>query len=141
LGIIFTIRDGRVVSAEEYFDRAEALEAAGVSGSPTSQENVVVVRALFETWNAGDMKGLRELYHPDVIVRAPEGWPEPGPFVGVVGRFIWHAAGRGPGADLEMTGVWTVRKGKVFATEFFWDHAEALEALGLSERDPQADFS
>ena len=28
------------------------------------------------------MDAFRELYDPDVIVRAPEGWPEPGPFVG-----------------------------------------------------------
>ena len=32
LAVIFTIRDGKVVRAEEYFDRAEALEAAGLSG-------------------------------------------------------------------------------------------------------------
>jgi ketosteroid isomerase-like protein len=31
LAIIFTIREGKVVRAEEYFDRDEALEAAGVS--------------------------------------------------------------------------------------------------------------
>ena len=28
------------------------------------------------------MDALRELYDPDVIVRMPEDWPEPGPFVG-----------------------------------------------------------
>ena len=32
-----------------------------------------------------------------------------------------------------MTGVFTVRKGRIFFMEFFWDHAEALEAVGLSE--------
>ena len=47
-----------------------------------SQENVQVIRALFEAWNAGDMDAVRELYDPDVIVRPLEGWPEPGPFVG-----------------------------------------------------------
>jgi uncharacterized protein len=47
-----------------------------------SQENVEIVRAGFAAWNAGDMDALRELYDPDAIVRAPEGWPEPGPFVG-----------------------------------------------------------
>jgi ketosteroid isomerase-like protein len=31
LATTFTIRDGRVVRGEEYFDRAEALEAAGLS--------------------------------------------------------------------------------------------------------------
>ena len=46
-------------------------------------------------------------------------------------RFIWHGAGRGPYADLEMTGVYTVRKGRIFGLEFFWDHAEAVQAVGL----------
>ena len=31
LAIIMTIRDGKVVRGEEYFDRAEALEAAGLA--------------------------------------------------------------------------------------------------------------
>ena len=48
-------------------------------------------------------------------------------------RFIWHGAGRGPESNIEGTGVYTVRKGRIFAIEFFWDHAEALETLGLSE--------
>ncbi len=30
LAIIFTLRDGRIVRGEEYFDRADALEAAGL---------------------------------------------------------------------------------------------------------------
>ena len=47
-----------------------------------SQENVEVVRAGFEAWNAGDMDAYGELLDPDVIIRMPEGWPEPGPFVG-----------------------------------------------------------
>jgi hypothetical protein len=34
---------------------------------------------------------------------------------------------------MEFTGVYTVRKGKIFGLEFFSDHAEALETLGLSE--------
>jgi ketosteroid isomerase-like protein len=47
-----------------------------------SQENVEVFRAVFEAWNAGELDGVRDVYDRDVIVRAPEGWPEPGPFVG-----------------------------------------------------------
>jgi ketosteroid isomerase-like protein len=129
-----------------------------------SQENVEVVRATIAAWNAGDMDGLRELNHPEVIVRPPRGWPEPGPFVGreavmrqfeqmratwdadavelisavdagdrVAVRFVWHGVGQGPEANMEMTYVATVRKGKIFNIEYFWDHAEALEAIGLSE--------
>ena len=37
-------------------------------------------------------------------------------------------------ASIEVTVVNTVRKGKIYYSEFFWD-AEALDALGLSERD------
>ena len=48
-------------------------------------------------------------------------------------RFIWRGAGRGPEADLELTGVASVRKGRIFGWEFLWDHAEALETLGLSK--------
>jgi ketosteroid isomerase-like protein len=47
-----------------------------------SQKNVEIVRAGFEAWNAGDMDAYGELLDPDVIIRVPEGWPEPGPFVG-----------------------------------------------------------
>src|SRR5213080_4355369 len=54
-----------------------------------SQENVEIVRAGFEAWNAGDMDAFRELYDPDVIVRNAEGWPEPVPFVGREAAMGW----------------------------------------------------
>ena len=47
-----------------------------------SEENVEVVQASFEAWNAGDMDAFRELHHPDAILRMAEGWPEPGPYFG-----------------------------------------------------------
>jgi ketosteroid isomerase-like protein len=130
-----------------------------------SQENVDVVRASFEAWNAGDMDAFRELYDPGVILRTVEGWPEPGPYVGreavmrlfeqnrvtwdanavepisdfidgadrVAVRMIWRGAGHGPELHLEWTTICTVRIGKIVYQEFFWDHAKALETLGLSE--------
>src|ERR1041385_4720852 len=56
-----------------------------------SRENVEIVRAFYDAWNARDMEAFRELFEPDaIIVRALEGWPEPGPFVGreaIVGGF------------------------------------------------------
>jgi ketosteroid isomerase-like protein len=48
-------------------------------------------------------------------------------------KFIWHGAGQGPQMNLEMTDVFTVRKSRILGHEFFWDHAEALEAAGLSD--------
>jgi ketosteroid isomerase-like protein len=130
-----------------------------------SQENVDIVRTFYEAWNAGDMDAFRDLYDPEVIMRPPEGWPEPGPFVGreavmrewehvrdawaadvvepisdfidtadrVVVRHAWRGAGQGPEMNLEITNVLTVRKGRISYQEFFRDHAQALEAAGLSE--------
>jgi ketosteroid isomerase-like protein len=47
-----------------------------------SQANVEIVRAVYEAWNAGSTDALRELIHPDIVMRSPKDWPEPGPFVG-----------------------------------------------------------
>ena len=127
-----------------------------------SRENVEIVRALLEAWNAGDTDAWHELYDPDVIVRTVKDWPEPGPYVGreavmrfheqlrdtwdvhavvpisdfidagdrVAVRYIWRGAGHGPDLNMEVTLVFTMRKGKIVFQEFFWDHAEALEAAG-----------
>jgi len=130
-----------------------------------SQENAAVVQAVFEAWNARDMEAVRDACDPEIIVRSPEGWPEPGPFFGqgadmrafeqlgetfdsdwqelnsdlvhvgdrVAVRTVWRGIGHGPELKQESTSVFTVRKGRVFHIEFFSDHADALETLGLSE--------
>ena len=51
----------------------------------------------------------------------------------VIVRDVWHGTGRGPEADLEFTRVFTFRKGRMRSMEIFWDHDEALEAVGLRE--------
>ena len=51
----------------------------------------------------------------------------------VVARQTWRGVGRGPELNMDMTVICTLRKGKVFLMEYFWDHGEALEAVGLSE--------
>jgi ketosteroid isomerase-like protein len=47
-------------------------------------------------------------------------------------RFIWHAAGQGPGSHMEFTQVATVRDGRIVINEYFWDHGEAFKAAGLT---------
>ena len=130
-----------------------------------------MVRANLDAWNAGDWNAYGELVDPDVILRNPEGWPEPGPHVGreavvrqfrearelwdsdvlepttefidiadrVLVRTIWRGVRRGVDTNLEFTIVFTVRKGRIFGFEYFWDHAEALEAMGLSAQDAHSD--
>ena len=51
----------------------------------------------------------------------------------VVVRLVWRGAGRGPHVNMEGTTIDTVRNGKVREVEWFWDHTEALETVGLSE--------
>jgi ketosteroid isomerase-like protein len=124
---------------------------------------VEIVEAAFAAWNAGNMDALRDLYDPDVILRGPERWPEPGPYMGreavmrqwkqqreafntdavdvmgdyidvgdrVAVRVIWRGTGAGPEADVELTGLYTVRNGMILGMEFFWNHADALKAVGL----------
>jgi ketosteroid isomerase-like protein len=48
-----------------------------------SRENLEVIQAAYDAMNRGDMEALRKAHDPYVIARYPEGWPEPGPFVGV----------------------------------------------------------
>jgi ketosteroid isomerase-like protein len=40
--------------------------------------------------------------------------------------------------NMEVTWVFTVRRGKILHLEAFWDYAEALGTLGLSEQDAHA---
>ena len=41
--------------------------------------------------------------------------------------------GLGPETDMEITDVFTLRRGRIFYQEFFWGHADALEAAGLRD--------
>jgi ketosteroid isomerase-like protein len=51
----------------------------------------------------------------------------------VVARWLWRTQGHGPDSQLEFTAIYTFRNGKVREIEYFWDHDEALAAVGLSE--------
>jgi ketosteroid isomerase-like protein len=50
----------------------------------------------------------------------------------VIARVGWHGFGRGPQSDMEWTNVYTICDGRFLKVQDFWDHAEALEAAGLS---------
>src|SRR5664279_1332291 len=51
----------------------------------------------------------------------------------VLVRHTWHGQGHGPDMKLPMTLIYTLRRGKIIHLEYFWDHAEALKAVGLAE--------
>ena len=50
----------------------------------------------------------------------------------VLVRFIRHGAGRGPGIDMEFTGVYTLHGRRIVALENICDHAATVEAVGLA---------
>jgi ketosteroid isomerase-like protein len=47
-------------------------------------------------------------------------------------RMTWRDRS-GSRAESGATAIFTIREGRIRGAEFFWDHAEALEAVGLSE--------
>ena len=51
----------------------------------------------------------------------------------VVVRQLWQGKGRGPDMNMEVTTVYTLRNARVFLLEYFWDHGEALKAVGLEQ--------
>ena len=107
----------------------DALIVRGLEGWPEGSQTVGR-EAIMRLWEQ-----LREAWDVDTL--------EPVEFIDavdrVVARLIWHGAGHGPEAHMEFSQVWTLRKGKVFLMEYFWNHAEALEALELSGQDAHAD--
>ena len=57
----------------------------------------------------------------------------------VVVRMVWRGAFQGTESSMEFSAVYTLRRERILYSEIFWDHAEALEAAGLSEQDAHAD--
>ena len=53
----------------------------------------------------------------------------------VVARADWGGRGRASGIELRssLTAIFTVREGQIVRVEYFFDHAQALEAAGLRE--------
>jgi ketosteroid isomerase-like protein len=57
----------------------------------------------------------------------------------VLSRHTWHGVGRGPELNMDQTVVFTLRDGRIFLLEYFWDYANALETLELSGPEAHAD--
>jgi uncharacterized protein len=51
----------------------------------------------------------------------------------VLVKAVWRGIGQGPEVEMQFTHVFTVRDGKLIEGQTFFDHAEALRAVGLSE--------
>ena len=71
-----------------------------------------------EVWKADTVEPVTDFVHPTDRV---------------VVRVVWHTAGHGPEPKIELTVVYRIRNGKILLCEYFWDHGEALAAVGLPE--------
>jgi ketosteroid isomerase-like protein len=114
---------GNMDALRERYD-PDAMIVRGLEGWP-EQEPAVGRQAVMryfeqirETWDADTMEPIGELV--EVGDR-------------VVVRVLWRGVGRGPDLNMEFTIVYTLREGRTFYQEHFWDHAEALKSLGIAE--------
>ena len=75
---------------------------------------------LRESWGGRDEAILRELFEASGLV---------------VARWDWEVRGRASGIDtrLDLTAVNLVQAGRIVRQQYFFDHAEALKAVGLEE--------
>jgi uncharacterized protein len=127
-----------------------------------SEENVKVVRRIFEAYVAGDPEKTLADADPEIVWNPVEETPTQGhdavreylrrweadwedlrtvaeEFLDAGERVVVtvHFAGRGRGSgidvDVRLYEVWTFRDGKVVRMDEFTGRTEALEAAGLSE--------
>ena len=136
-----------------------------------SQENVEIVRRIFDGWNRRD-SSTSELIDPDIEYDLAMGIDLDGTYRGpaeiakVLGTFWgafedirteieeclpvgdhvvlglhWYGRGKRSGVEIDWAGwhVWTLRDGKAVHWRQVRTKREALEAVGLSERDVHAD--
>ena len=131
-----------------------------------SQENVEIVRSIYEAWAADRSaapfidRDLEYINPPNAIEpgtrigrhyfrKVSEVWPDvrfeieryidAGEDVVVIAKQFGRASSSGVETETRMGYIWTVAEGKATRFRWFSDPAEALEAVGLSEQDARAD--
>src|SRR5262249_1757597 len=79
---VYTVREGKVSRIDEYANRAEALEAAGLSVPPTPPTNVEVVRREYEAMAARDWTAIAAIWHSEIELEASPYAPGAGTYRG-----------------------------------------------------------
>jgi ketosteroid isomerase-like protein len=124
-----------------------------------SQENVEIVRAAFEAWNRNDFDAWIKYFDPEVKWSAlleefrghagiQQAWQsfkvfeltaryddirDLGDLVLALGELTGTGQITGLNVGHEIAQLATVREGRILSLRDFGSHAEALEAVGLSE--------
>ena len=58
-GSVYTLRDGKIVRLQSFWERRNALKAAGLA-------NADVVRRMWDAFLEGDLEAALSLSHPDI---------------------------------------------------------------------------
>jgi ketosteroid isomerase-like protein len=96
-----------------------------------SEDDLAVMRRWLDAWNSADLDAFTDLFHPDAEVVTDPSWMEPGPFNGR----DWKVRGRASGIEtvLDATSVNRLKQGKIAQQRWYFDHPQALKAVGLGE--------
>jgi ketosteroid isomerase-like protein len=113
---------GRVPQLDFWHEDAE-LRAAREDPDSQTHRGIEEIRAQFAGWYEA---------YPDLRVEVQEA-KSIGDHVFAWVRFTGRGAGSGVPVDVELAHVWTLRGGKAARLVEYFDRAEALEAVGLSE--------
>jgi ketosteroid isomerase-like protein len=95
-----------------------------------SQQNVEVVRDIYSSWAPGSSPADSNLLHPDIEWVNPSDALESGTRIATM-----RGSGSTSGIEIKRRhgSVWTIRDGKAVRFQWFYEPAEALEAVGLSQ--------
>ena len=114
--------DGDMEAFHEHLDPEVILQTVGNWPEPGPHVGRDAVMSFYRGLRAAfDEDRLRETSDPLEVADH------------VVIRLAMDTTGHGPPTSLEATVVFSVRSGRIRHVEFFWDHDEALRAVGLSE--------
>jgi ketosteroid isomerase-like protein len=120
-------RTGEVLP--EIYDSDAEWIVAREDPDATTHRGVAAIRDYFAQW--AEMFEAIEIRAEKVI--------DPGDKVFSWIQFAGKGVASGALVEMEFAYVWTFREGKVVRVEEYFDHAEALAAVGLSEQDAHAD--
>jgi ketosteroid isomerase-like protein len=126
IAMVWTIRDQAITRVEFFLDRAQALEAVGLS-----EKVDVVLRAAAELWHPN--AELRDITFDEFRAEIEE-TVDCGTHIVCATRWVGRGSASGIAVDVSQVDVYEVRDGKIVrATLAYPDKATAIEAAGLSE--------
>ena len=88
---LVSVRDCKITQVRSFLDKDRAFEAAGLEEQAVSQENVEIVRALIDGWNANDrdLDRISEYLDPSIELTGPLASISGEPYRGFVGVGRW----------------------------------------------------